>query len=83
MKIAIVGGTGDMGFGLGLRLGKAGHEVLIGSRSADKANESATLARTQVPQGTFSGGENTAVCQAADLVVISVPTAGHRATIES
>lgn len=83
MKIAIVGGTGDMGFGLGLRLGKAGHEVLIGSRSADKANEAATLARTQVPQGTFSGGENTAVCQAADLVVISVPTAGHRATIES
>lgn len=64
MKIAIVGGTGDMGFGLGLRLGKAGHEVLIGSRSADKANEAATLARTQVPQGTFSGGENTAVCQA-------------------
>lgn len=83
MKIAIVGGTGDMGYGLGLRLGKAGHEVLIGSRNLEKAKEAAAAACAQVPEGAFSGCGNAEACEAADLVVLSVPSAGHRATVES
>ena len=41
MNIAIIGGTGDMGYGLALRLAKAGHRVIIGSRTAERAEEAA------------------------------------------
>ncbi|MFO7539602.1 MAG: NAD(P)-binding domain-containing protein, partial [Chloroflexota bacterium] len=36
MKIAILGGTGNEGFGLGFRWAAAGHEIIIGSRSAER-----------------------------------------------
>src|SRR6478736_2607636 len=36
MDVAVIGGTGAEGFGLTLRLAKAGHHVVIGSRSAEK-----------------------------------------------
>ena len=39
MNIAIIGGTGDMGYGLALRLAKAGHRVIIGSRTAERADD--------------------------------------------
>jgi NADPH-dependent F420 reductase len=40
MKIAIIGGTGDIGEGLALRLAKQ-NDVIIGSRDAAKAQEAA------------------------------------------
>lgn len=82
MKIAIIGGTGDMGYGLGLRLAKAGHEIVIGSRTAERAEEAARAACEAVGVGTVTGAENAAAASAAELVVISVPAAGHRATVE-
>ena len=39
MKIAVIGGTGDMGYGIALRLGMAGHSVVIGSRDEARAQE--------------------------------------------
>ena len=44
MRIAVVGGTGREGRGLAVRWAKAGHEVTIGSREADKARERRELA---------------------------------------
>lgn len=82
MKIAIIGGTGDMGYGLGLRLAKAGHEIVIGSRTAERAEEAARAACEAVGVGNITGADNAAAASGAELVVISVPAAGHRATVE-
>ena len=41
MKIAIIGATGDMGYGLALRLAIAGHDIIIGSRQLEKAENAA------------------------------------------
>lgn len=82
MKIAVIGGTGDMGFGLALRLAKAGHEVVIGSRTGEKAVQAAARAQALVPEGRFSGGDNAAAAGQGALAVIAVPAQGHRATVE-
>ena len=37
MKIGLIGGTGNQGQGLALRLAMAGHEIKVGSRSLEKA----------------------------------------------
>ena len=39
MTIAIVGGTGDEGFALALRLVRAAQDVIIGSRSEERGRE--------------------------------------------
>lgn len=83
MKIAVIGGTGDMGYGLALRLGKAGNEIVLGSRQREKAQLAAEKARGLVPGGQFAGEENETAIQASELAVIAVPAAGHRATVES
>ncbi|MFB6284687.1 MAG: NADPH-dependent F420 reductase [Halobacteria archaeon] len=43
MEIGIIGGTGDLGEGLAIRLAGAGHDVTIGSRDSDKAREHAEM----------------------------------------
>ena len=82
MKIGIVGGTGREGRGLGVRWAKAGHDVFIGSRQADKG-----VAKAAEFAGEFGvtlrGGDNVAACNHADLVVVTVPYSAHRATFES
>lgn len=83
MNIAIIGGTGDMGYGLALRLAKAGHRVIIGSRTAERAEEAAKAARDTTGSATVSGAENAQAVAQAELVILSVPSAGHRATVES
>ena len=83
MNIAIIGGTGDMGYGLALRLAKAGHRVIIGSRTAERAEEAAKTARETTGSATVSGAENAQAVAQAELVILSVPSAGHRATVES
>ena len=78
--IAIVGGSGAEGGGIALRLAKAGHAVLIGSRDAAKAKEAAS-ALAAVAGGTISGDANKAVATAADIVILTVPYAAQQATI--
>ena len=59
MKIAVIGGTGDMGYGIALRLGMAGHSVVIGSRDEARAQEAAQRAFAQLNQtGDFTGLSN-------------------------
>lgn len=83
MKIAIIGGTGDMGYGLGLRLAKAGHHIVIGSRDKERAEEAAQKAAGLTGGGKVEGLENSEAAAGADLVILSVPSAAHRATVES
>ncbi|MGW0803187.1 NADPH-dependent F420 reductase [Nonomuraea sp. NPDC002799] len=78
LSIAILGGTGDQGKGLARRFALAGHPVLIGSRSAERAQEAANA----IGSGA-TGGENAAVAAEADIVIVAVPYEGHKALLES
>jgi 8-hydroxy-5-deazaflavin:NADPH oxidoreductase len=71
--VAIVGGTGALGFGLGLRLGRAGARVVIGSRDAERAAEAAGRASDRVPEGSFEGRVNPEAVRDVPAVVLSVP----------
>ena len=80
MRIAIVGGTKGLGFGLALRLAAAGEEVWIGSRSADRAESSAAECNARLPDREVGGGSNLDVVKGADAVFVTVPFPGHAET---
>ncbi|MGI8713799.1 MAG: NADPH-dependent F420 reductase [Solirubrobacteraceae bacterium] len=79
--ICIVGGTGALGFGLALRLGRAGVSVVIGSRDPERAREAAQRAQERVPEGDFSGAGNQQAVTRAELVVLSVPFRSQSETL--
>lgn len=81
MRIGIVGGTGKEGSGLGVRWATAGHEVLIGSRDAERARGKAAELAQKVPGSRVSGMSNRDAVQAADVVVLAVPANGLAATL--
>lgn len=76
LTIGVLGGTGPQGRGLAYRWARAGLEVQLGSRSADRASAVAD----EVGSGVI-GGDNAAVARASDLVVVAVPWEGHRALL--
>jgi NADPH-dependent F420 reductase len=71
--VPIVGGTGALGFGLALRWAAAGVPVVIGSRSAERAEEAAAKLRERVPDADAQGLENGEAAQRGDIVVMTVP----------
>jgi hypothetical protein len=71
--VCIVGGTGALGFGLALRLGRSGVPIVIGSRDAGRAEEAAGHAAELVPDGSFTGLQYEEGVRAAEIVVLSVP----------
>lgn len=83
MKIAILGGTGNEGFGLGFRWANAGHEIIIGSRQAEKGANAAARMSERLPKAGIRGTDNVAATQAAELVVLSVPYAAQEATLDT
>jgi NADPH-dependent F420 reductase len=81
MTVAIVGGTGDEGFGLALRLAKAGEDVIIGSRSVEKGEGAAAKAREILgADATVDGTSNDEAVAAVDVVLVTVPFAGQADT---
>ena len=82
MKIGIIGGTGDLGSGLALRWAKAGHEVMIGSRNAQRAQEKAAEF-SQKSGSTITGDDNEIVAKQSELLVMAVPFASHSDTLNS
>jgi NADPH-dependent F420 reductase len=81
--IAIVGGTGPAGTGLALRWAGAGETVIIGSRDAARAEQAAETIRKRVgTNAQVSGMENSAACQASDLLVLTVPFDGQAALLK-
>jgi 8-hydroxy-5-deazaflavin:NADPH oxidoreductase len=85
VKIAILGGTGPEGQGLGIRWAAAGHEVLIGSRDAGRGAESAQEMNDLQPPAaaTVRGGGNLEMAHEAELVVLSVPYQAQEPTLAS
>jgi NADPH-dependent F420 reductase len=82
VTIAILGGTGQEGGGLALRFAKAGYRVILGSRSAARATERAAEMNASRGDEGVSGADNKAAATAADIVVLTVPYAAQRATVE-
>src|SRR3954452_2503506 len=81
--VAILGGTGNLGFGLAVRLGLAGYSVSVGSRDQRRAEEAAQRAAELVPSTAFTGSANAdAVGKADRLVIITVPFASQLATLK-
>jgi 8-hydroxy-5-deazaflavin:NADPH oxidoreductase len=80
-NVCIVGGTGALGFGLVVRLGRAGVPVVIGSRDAGRAHEAARRASEAVPTGSFEGFENAEAAQKTTVVILSVPFRSQSETL--
>jgi 8-hydroxy-5-deazaflavin:NADPH oxidoreductase len=79
--VCIVGGTGALGFGLALRLGREGVPIVIGSRDGGRAEESAGRAHQLVPDGSFTGLENPDAVRQAEVVILSVPFRSQSETL--
>lgn len=83
MTIAIVGGTGPEGSGLALRFAQAGETVIIGSRDAQRALETAArLSASASDEKKISGSENRFACSDAEIVVLTVPFEAHAETLK-
>lgn len=79
--IAIIGGTGPEGRGLGLRFALAGHHVVIGSRSVERAADAVKGLLALRPEVSLSGATNADAARQAEWVVLSVPYDGLAATV--
>jgi NADPH-dependent F420 reductase len=77
LVLAVLGGTGEQGRGLARRFGLAGHEVIIGSRSAERAADAA-----QGLPGSVSGAANADAAARADVVIVAVPWEGHKELLQ-
>jgi hypothetical protein len=78
--IAVIGGTGPQGKGLGYRFARGGHDVILGSRQESRAVEAADELATRLTgdsAGSVSGADNAKAAEVADLVLLAVPFDGH------
>jgi 8-hydroxy-5-deazaflavin:NADPH oxidoreductase len=71
--IPIIGGTGALGAGLAVRWARAGAPVVLGSRSAERAEEAAARVRAAVPGADVTGLENGEAAQRGEIAFLTVP----------
>ncbi len=82
LTLAVLGGTGQEGSGLALRWAHAGHNVIIGSRNEQKAAEVARSLSERIAPALITGMQNRAAAREAQVVVLTVPYAAQRPTVE-
>jgi NADPH-dependent F420 reductase len=75
--LAIIGGTGALGTGLARRLVKAGYDVVVGSRTAEKASEAARQLPAVEGAAKPRGATNADAAAAADVILVTVPFASQ------
>ena len=79
-RMAILGGTGPEGIGLGLRFAMAGEEVVVGSRQAERGEDVARDMRAKLEgigcKTPVRGADNAAAIDGVDIVVVSFPFSG-------
>lgn len=80
-SIAVIGGTGQLGAAIARRLAKAGKFIIIGSRDPVKAEAAARQLGAELGCEVAFGG-NVAAAGAADVVILTVPFASQRMTLE-
>ena len=76
-RIAVIGGTGPQGKGLGYRFARHGHAVVLGSRAAEKAHAAADEVNARLSGAEVTGAANADACDDADVVLLAVPYDGH------
>ena len=79
-SIAIVGGTGLLGSGLARRLAAAGYPLLIGSRTADKAE--AAAGQLVAAGGTARGATNAEAAKGGEVAIVTVPWQSQAAILD-
>ena len=82
-SVSIIGGTGALGFGLALRLARTGVPIVIGSRDAARAEESAAQAAELLPDADVRGLANGPAAEAAEVVILSVPFRSQSETLQN
>ena len=83
MRIGILGGTGPAGSALAARLASIGFDVVIGSRSSERANEVVVEYVAKFPEleDRLSGGDN-AHASLCELLVIATPWDSAATTVQ-
>jgi NADPH-dependent F420 reductase len=85
--LAILGGTGDLGTGLARRWAQAGYQVIIGSRTQEKADAAVAdlrevMAERGVGEISVQAMENLQAAEAADIITLTVPFSHQASTLE-
>jgi hypothetical protein len=80
--VAVIGGSGALGYGVAIRLAHAGTPIVIGSRDPERAAQTAERALADIPHGTVEGRENAEAAAAAETVILSVPFASQAHTLK-
>jgi NADPH-dependent F420 reductase len=84
MKIAIIGGTGGQGLGIAIRFVQAGEDVIIGSRTIEKAQAAVDKVKDLLDDvGNLKAAENSDAAAEAELLVLTVPLAAQKSTLLS
>lgn len=78
--LSIVGGTGDLGSGLARTWSRAGYSVILGSRSAERAQEASALLGSE-GFANVSGDTNAAAAAKGDIIVVAVPFSNYEASL--
>ncbi|MGW3114092.1 NADPH-dependent F420 reductase [Streptomyces sp. NPDC001091] len=78
LVVGVIGGTGPQGKGLAQRLARAGQKVIVGSRSAERAQ----VAAGELGHG-IEGADNAETARRSDIVIVAVPWDGHADTLKS
>lgn len=83
-KIAILGGTGPEGSGLANRFARAGEDVVIGSRDAQRAQETAKSLQKQIGgNARIEGADNASAAAKCEIAVLTVPFSGLATLLKS
>jgi NADPH-dependent F420 reductase len=80
-RVTVIGASGALGYGLALRLGIAGVPIVVGSRDAARATETAEKLTAAVPEGNFEGLENGPAARRSEVVFLSVPFRSQSETL--
>lgn len=81
MIVGFIGGTGPEGKGLAYRFALAGHEVVAGSRSRERADEAAREVEARAPGAAVRGADNATAARDAEIAVLTIPFAGQADTL--
>jgi 8-hydroxy-5-deazaflavin:NADPH oxidoreductase len=82
-RVAVIGASGALGFGVAIRLARAGVAISIGSRELARAEQTAERCAAAISEGSFSAHDNPDAVRAAGTVILSVPFRSQADTLRN